>query len=58
MQILDINKAEICQKEENEMGKKKRVESRILLTAAANLSNPQYVWNFHCLFPIFDGIFF
>lgn len=62
MQILDINTVEICQKEENWMKKKERererMESRILLTAAANLSNSEYAWNFHCPFPIFKGIAF
>lgn len=59
MQVLNTNTVEIRQKEENGMEKKKereRVESRILLIAAANLSNPEYVWNFHCSFPIFKGI--
>lgn len=34
------------------------MESRIFLTAAANLSNPEYVWNFHSPFPIFEGTAF
>lgn len=56
MQVLNTNTVEIRQKEENGMEEKKRVEGRILLIAAANLSNPEYVWNFHCSFPIFKGI--
>lgn len=43
MQVLNTNTVEIRQKEENGMEEKKRVEGRILLIAAANLSNPEYV---------------
>lgn len=58
------NSSEICQKkkkrrEDGEQNpRNKTVDNICLLTVAANLSTPESVWNFHCLFPILEAIAF